>query len=285
MTANKHFFILEDPVKSELGSDSDQLQIITLRNPATGKASKYLLRDGGKLLYELNCFNEPKRSWFMDESVCSNGKIYIPTRMDPLFLIIPYLEKNCTGKAVPLEHILADNEFPHSEKLTSTVQEGQLAMVADEKKAGNFRAYKYNEEKVLDWLSRKCHLLEKSLAKTTKYSQSHNFVKEEKENDPQDQLQAGEMIHYAHGVLSDYLSLDLSGKLSKTLGIPEEKTGGNNKRKSTAEIEISQIKKVKKEEIHETTPIKAVEKKVSAKSKALAKAATNTKSIASFFKK
>lgn len=277
MSYNKHFFILKDLAENE---SDDQLQIITLRNPATGKPTKYLIRNDDLDLYELNCFSEANRSWFINETVCSNGKIFLPTRIDPLFLAIPYLEKNCNGKAVPLDHILVDDDFPHTHRLVKACSRtGQLALISDEKKAGEICAYKYNEEKLLDWLRRKCVRLEQALGKERKFSRSHNFVKEEKENE----RQAGEMLLYAHGIMSDYLSLEHSRKLSIAVGIPEEKP--QNKRKSTAELEVSQIKKIKKEEIHETTPIKPVEKKVSAKSKALAKAASGTKSIASFFKK
>lgn len=277
MTSNKHFFILKDLAESE---SDDQLQIITLRNPATGKPTKYLIRNDDQDLYELNCFSEANRSWFINETVCSNGKVFLPTKLDPLFLAIPYLEKNCTGKAVPLDHVLLDDEFPHTSRLVKACSKsGQLALIADEKRAGDIQAYKYNEEKLMDWLRRKCVRLEQALGKERKFSRSHNFVKEEKENE----REAGEMLQYAHGIVSDYLSLEHSKKLSVAVGIPEEKVP--NKRKSTAELVVSQIKKIKKEEIHETTPIKPVEKKVSAKTKALAKAASGTKSISSFFKK
>lgn len=278
MTSNKHFFILQDPPKAE--TQEEELNIVTLRNPASGKSCKYLLRNEDRDLYELCCFSEPNRSWFINETVCSNGKIFLPTRVDPLFLVIPYLAKNCTSKAVPLDHVLVDDEFPHTEKLVKVLSAGaQMALIADEKKAGDIRAYKFNEEKVLDWLKRKCVRLEKALGAERKFARSHNFVKEEKENE----VQKGEMMHYAHGILSDYLSLELSKKLATAIGLPEEKVV--NKRKSTVELEVNQIKKIKKEDVHETTPIKSVDKKVSARSKALAKAATGTKSISSFFKK
>uniref|UniRef100_A0A1Q3EWZ3 Ribonuclease H2 subunit B n=1 Tax=Culex tarsalis TaxID=7177 RepID=A0A1Q3EWZ3_CULTA len=280
MTSNKHFFVLQDPPKSE--SAEEELHIVTLRNPATGKPCKYLLRNQDQDLYELCCFSEPNRSWFINDTVCSNGKIFVPTRVDPLFLVIPYLAKSCTGKAVPLDQILVDDQFPHTTKLVSVLSAGapQLSLIADEKKAGDIRAYKFNEEKVMDWLKRKCTRLEKALGAERKFARSHNFIKEEKENEVD---QKGEMMHYSHGIISDYLSLELSKKLATAVGLPEEKVA--NKRKSTVELEANQIKKLKKEDIHETTPIKSVDKKVSARSKALAKAASGTKSIASFFKK
>ncbi|XP_053695228.1 ribonuclease H2 subunit B [Sabethes cyaneus] len=280
MCENKHFFIFKD---QQCKLSDDVLEIVNLRNPATGKSSKYMLQKNEDVIWEISCFAEANRSWFVDESVHSNGKIYLPTRMDPLFLVIPYLVKHCQNKAVPLEHILIDDDFPHTVKIVdSFLHEKQLALIADVKKAGNILAYKYNESKILDWLMQKCIRVKQTLGHQQVFAaRSQNFIKEEKENEhPED-----EAMHYAHGIISDYLSLELSKKLANILGFSEEKL---KKRKSTAEIESNQIKKIKKEELNETTPAKTANsstKKVSAKSKALAKAASGTKGIASFFKK
>ncbi|XP_055543816.1 ribonuclease H2 subunit B isoform X2 [Wyeomyia smithii] len=259
MGQNKHIFILKDQADEAV---DDRFEIINLRNPAT----------------------ETNRSWFVDESVHSNGKIYLPTKIDPLFLIIPYLAKQCENRAVPLDHILIDDDFPHTGKITKLLtHENQIVLIADVKKAGNILAYKYNESKILEWLLQKCIRLKQALVHQQIFvARSQNFIKEEKENE----LPEDEMLQYAHGIISDYLTLELSKKLASVLGFSEEKI--YKKRKSTAEIESNQIKKIKKEELHETTPSKTAAsgtKKVSAKSKALAKAASQTKSIASFFKK
>ncbi|XP_058452275.1 ribonuclease H2 subunit B [Malaya genurostris] len=280
MSSNKYFFIVKDRV-TDAAVTEDFLQIVDFRNPATGKPAKYMLREESIELFELNCFSENNRSWFINESVCSNGQIYLPSRIDPLFLVLPYIEKNCSIKSIPLEHVLIDDEFPHTVKLINFVSRGnQLTLIADEKNVGNIRAYRYNEEKVLNWLREKCVILEKALGKSVKSACSSNFIKEEKENS----YKQNEMLSYAHGIISDYLSLELSNKLASELGVQEEKS---HKRKSTVDVSIQQLKKIKKEESIETTPIKAVAptKKVSAKSKALAKAASGTKGIASFFKK
>lgn len=281
MYQNKHIFIYED---KKCETTDDLSQIITLRNPATGKSSRYLLRNNDQELWELNCFTEANRSWFVGESVFSNGKFYIPTKIDPLFLVIPYLVKHCEDKAIPLDHIIVDDDFPHTDKIVKLVCcENQLIQIADVKKAGDILAYKYNESKMLDWLLRKCIRLKQVLMQQRLSSaRSQNFIKEEKENEQPE----AEVLQYAHGIVSDYLSLELSKKLANIMDFPEEKIG--KKRKSTVEVEDNQIKKVKKEGYHETTPIKTVTpvtKKISAKSKALAKAAGGTKGIASFFKK
>uniref|UniRef100_A0A182PPM4 Ribonuclease H2 subunit B n=1 Tax=Anopheles epiroticus TaxID=199890 RepID=A0A182PPM4_9DIPT len=284
MSANKFFFVFRD---SLLKSDDAGLSIVSLRNPATRNASKYLIRRTAKActLYEVNCFNEQHRSWFINESVCSNGKIFLPTPIDPLFLVLPYLVEHCSERAVPLDQILIDEKFPSISILAEALPSARLALIADEKRASSILAYKYNETKTLEWLVGKCHRLGKVLGKQDgPAAQSLNYIKEEKENET-DEDEKG-TLHTALGIVGDYLSLEFGRKLSVALGFPEDENI-SKKRKSAIDLESATVKRIKKEESHDTTPIKqpAGEKKVSAKAKALAKAASGSKSISSFFKK
>ncbi|XP_052865624.1 ribonuclease H2 subunit B [Anopheles cruzii] len=287
MSNNKFFFVLKD---SLIESGGVSLRIVALRNPATTKASKYLLHREGpgqrqSTLYEVNCFNEQHRSWFINQTVCSNGRIFLPTLIDPLFLVLPYLEQHCAKRAVPLEQALMDEEFPHISVLLDVLSPARLGLVSDEKRAGDIIAYRYSEAKALAWLVSKCQRLSGAVSKQDgSAARSKNFVKEEKENAAD--FDEKEALHTAYGIVSDYLSLDLAKKLSIALDFPEDENV-SKKRKSIADLESAVVKKIKKEEQHDTTPIKlqAPEKKVSAKSKALAKAASGSKSISSFFKK
>lgn len=102
-------------------------------------------------------------------------------------------------------------------------------------------------------------------------------------------------MSYAFGMVSDYITLDLCEKLSAHLGLEKLKAAAPGKRRSLIELENSTLKRVKSEEdfsapYTETTmspsPLATVqEKKISAKEKQLAKAASGTKSISSFFSK
>ena len=250
-------------------STENSFKIISLKNPATKKSAKYMIRSEPKEIYELMCFSDPLRSWFINESVCSNGKIYVPTKIDPLFLIIPHFEKNCSDKAIPIDHVFDDDAHCLQDFVTSE----DLELISDEKKAGKICAYKYSEEKTLNWLKAKCLKLEQNLMKQKKFTQLKNYIKNEKENTEED----SEYLIYAHGLISDYLSLDLSKKLGKHIGLPEDKL--NRKRKSEAiPMDENIAKKLKKEEVK-------TEDKTSSKAKALAKAAKGSKSISSFFTK
>ena len=102
-------------------------------------------------------------------------------------------------------------------------------------------------------------------------------------------------IRYAHGMLSEYLSPELSAKLSSHMKIPAEEKN-IKKRESTDKMEGNASKKRKSdltstsegpEEDYSKGYKKAAVKESpqNAKQKALVKAASGSKSITSFFKK
>lgn len=103
------------------------------------------------------------------------------------------------------------------------------------------------------------------------------------------------VVRYAHGIVSEYLMDDLSQKLLKYLNLPEDAQISLKRKSSSSQLQ-SDAKKTKTEE--ETTTksssvldlskpdTKAGKQTVqSSKEKARAKAASGTKSIASFFTK
>lgn len=101
---------------------------------------------------------------------------------------------------------------------------------------------------------------------------------------------------YAFQILSDYITEEMTEKLRLKLGIViksalQPAVDSKSKRKSSGMLAGDLVKKVKSEEcafIVEEPPKKSEktpEHKVTAKSKAMAKAASGTKSISSFFKK
>jgi ribonuclease H2 subunit B len=98
-----------------------------------------------------------------------------------------------------------------------------------------------------------------------------------------DEASEQEYLKSAHAIISDYISVEHSEKLERILGIIQTSGAQNKKRKyMDSNVEDASIstgggnKKTKPNE-----PV--VEKKLSAKVKALEKAAKGTKSISSFF--
>lgn len=255
----------------------------------------YIIQKETKKVFEIIQFDQPHRSWFINETVCSNGKIYLTTLVDGLFLFLPFLQKNCSKHASLFEQAIRDDEYPETFRLLEIVKPEQISMIADQKGSDDLIAFKYNEEKTLNWLEKKTRILANYFKEINMYvgqgAVSASFVKSEKLETTTDDLSA---VRYAHGIISDYISLELSEKLAKHLNIPDE-SETSKKRKSLAELEKPNVKKNKlnsdvkseimEESFDENVPMKKVEKKVTIKDKALAKAAGGTRSISSFFTK
>lgn len=60
--------------------------IETLRHPRTREAALFLFSDLNSSVHEILTYSENKRSWFIDESVKSDGNIKLSTPVDPIFL-------------------------------------------------------------------------------------------------------------------------------------------------------------------------------------------------------
>lgn len=71
---------------SETLLENSNFNIITLPHPAHGKPAKYCLDDAHKKIYEVVTFDEPHRSWFIGETVKSDGSIKMMTLVNPVFL-------------------------------------------------------------------------------------------------------------------------------------------------------------------------------------------------------
>lgn len=73
-----------------------QSEIVKLRHPASDKPTVFVFGPGNLTVQEVLIFDEKKRSWFIDNNVKSDGKLYLSTPIDPIFLALPYLRKvNC----------------------------------------------------------------------------------------------------------------------------------------------------------------------------------------------
>lgn len=64
----------------------NNFRIISLPNPAHGGSVKYVLDHHHLKIYEVVTFNEPYRSWFLNDNVKSDGSVMMVTPINPLFL-------------------------------------------------------------------------------------------------------------------------------------------------------------------------------------------------------
>ncbi|GLV39003.1 uncharacterized protein CBL_06002 [Carabus blaptoides fortunei] len=223
--------------------------------------------------------------------------MHLSTPIDPIFLVLPYLKKYCTNRAVPLDHLLRDEEFPETERLLKSTGLKYLNLIADRKGDEELNAFKYNEEKTLMWLQKKTERVADILKQKNIHvgggAVSATFVKSSKSDHTDESY-----VRYAHGIVSEYLMDDLSQKLLKQLGVPEESALPNlaAKRKSTSIVTPPEVKKIKTDsepdalkngalDLSGKPDIKPKLMSITSKEKARAKVASGSKSISSFFKK
>ncbi|CAH1110067.1 unnamed protein product [Psylliodes chrysocephalus] len=290
--ANSWIFLLKGEALelSDQYTGSGTPDIVTLRHPNTGESAVFLFSPANNSVQEVLTFNEGKRSWFIDETVKSDGKLHLSTPIDPIFLVLPYLRKYCTNQAIPLDQLLRDEEFPETERLLKSSGLKYLNLIADKKGDEELNAFKYNEEKTLTWLKKKTErvseILKQKNINVSGGAISATYVKATRG----ESIDNNAYLKYAHGIVSEYLMDDLSQKLLRYLNLPEDTSVPNLKRKSVA-LTSGEPKKVKVEEEFKSTSSSNIldlskpDGKALAKEKARAKAASGSKNISSFFKK
>ncbi|XP_077257903.1 ribonuclease H2 subunit B [Temnothorax americanus] len=285
------FLMKEDTLDSTSGG---QPEIVKLRHPASDKPAVFAFSPGNLTVQEVLIFDEKKRSWFIDNNVKSDGKLHLSTPIDPIFLALPYLRKS--QLAQPLEQCLWDEDFPETSRLAQC-ENLNLSLVADRKGDESMQAFKFNEEKSLNWLRKKvekvAHVLKEKGVHVSQGAMSATYVKSTKYESGTE----AEYLKYAHGIVSEYLAEDLSKKLAQRLNISDEVE--NKKRKLTSPKNETDEKKLKKDSVEES-PVSKTKKQTKELSKpeksqksaapgkkelARQRAATGSKSITSFFQK
>ncbi|XP_011882276.1 PREDICTED: ribonuclease H2 subunit B [Vollenhovia emeryi] len=283
------FLMKEDTLD---GANGCQPEIVKLRHPASDKSAVFVFSPGNLTVREVLIFDEKRRSWFIDNNVKSDGKLYLSTPIDPIFLALPYLRKS--QLAQPVEQCLWDEDFPETSRLVQC-ENLNLSLVADRKGDESLQAFKFNEEKSLNWLRKKvekvAHVLKEKGVHVSQGATSATYVKSTK-------CEIGteaEYLKYAHGVVSEYLAEDLSKKLAQHLNIPDEME--SKKRKLTSPQSEAEEKKLKRDSVEESPALNVkkqakdlskLEKKSAAPGKkelAKQRAAAGSKSITSFFQK
>ncbi|XP_053403465.1 ribonuclease H2 subunit B-like isoform X2 [Mercenaria mercenaria] len=209
------FFTKDEVIKPDPNKNNETV-VCGLRHPRTGQKCLFLFTNEDKDIYEIVQFKEEYRSWFIGETIQHDGSIFLTTQVDPVFLILPYLIKAAQSeKFMTLDQTVCDDDFPECQRLQSCCQPELLEHVADVKGDDDFKVYRFNKDKTLSWLKLKtenvCKVLERknicvSGAKTSELIQS--------------KATEDEYMRYAYGIVSDYLSTEMSSALREHLGIP-----------------------------------------------------------------
>ncbi|XP_066497079.1 ribonuclease H2 subunit B isoform X2 [Hoplias malabaricus] len=195
---------------------------IKLRNPATGAASQYFFSSGDECVFEVKAFSEDFRSWFIGQTVQRDGRIMYVTPIDPVFLLLPYLQRGgAEGNFQQLQQLVVDEDYPGCSRLLNCTQAlSSVHHVADEKVMGDRKFHRYNQEKTMEWLKKKVQntvsALKKSDLSVGEGVKSSTFVRVKQETDATE-----DYLRYAHGLISEYISEELSKVLHKLLQLPE----------------------------------------------------------------
>ncbi|XP_062259402.1 ribonuclease H2 subunit B isoform X3 [Platichthys flesus] len=214
--------VAPDSVLDAKKQDSDPA-FVRLRKPTTDEASLYMLGAGDAQMYEVKAFEEDFHSWFVGQAVQRDGRLLFVTPMDPLFLILPYLIKaGKEGKFQPVDQIVMDEEFPVCSRLLSCTRSlASLHHIAEEKEVGSLKFHRYSQEKTMNWLKKKVErtvvALKKKNISVGEGVKSTTYIRVKSESDYHEE----DYLRYAHGLISEYISEDLSKALLKHLQLPE----------------------------------------------------------------
>ncbi|XP_006874213.1 PREDICTED: ribonuclease H2 subunit B-like [Chrysochloris asiatica] len=264
------------------------LLFVTLANPCSGEGAIYLFDMCLQQLFEIKVFKEKYHSWFINQSVQSEGHLHFATPMDPLFLVLHYLIKaDKEGKFQPLEQVVVDDIFPDCILLLKLPElEKLLRHVTEDKEINSKKFYKYSKEKTLRWLEKKVNqttaaLKSNKINVSARVQSAAYFSADQVSSDKEE-----DYIRYAHGLISDYIPKELSDDLAKHLKLPEPPALLPNP--ASKKIKLSDEPVEAKEDYTKfnTKDLKTEKKnsKMTAAQKALAKVdKSGMKSIASFF--
>ncbi|GIY11137.1 ribonuclease H2 subunit B [Caerostris extrusa] len=165
--------------------------------------------------YSIIRLKHPRTKTAVLYSVIEDGRIFMMTAVDPLFYILPYVNKD--GKFCPLEDLLVDEDFPDIHHLSKCCNLEELLNIFDSKEAAGYQVFGFNKTKTLHWLQKKADYMSSSLKSkeisiTDGSKASCLQTNDDKENP--EVLQS-----YACHMISDYLSEEHSKQLFESLGV------------------------------------------------------------------
>lgn len=298
-------------MNANVNEDYDKL--CELRHPRTNKAATFICTNDS--VHEVNHFRPKTSCWLIDESVRSDGTLLVATKLDPLFLALPYLfhaAQSSNGKKfMLLDQTLVDEEYEAVEKrllpvFTSPDVRSQLEHVADVKEIEDSEspAVRYNESKTLAWLERKVRAFATALKERNidiHGSRSASLIvtskdledskKDSKSVEAEDAI-SQDLLRYCADVVSDYLSYAMNMSLTKHLKIVDDAPPSTDtsappmakKRKLSANDEAEEPSEDYAKIATPFSPSSGNKKPATKAAKDLAKASKGTTSVMSFFK-
>jgi hypothetical protein len=226
------------PPKQTANSNIDA-NIISLLHPRTNRKTPFLFV--GTKIYELQTgypmLGEETgyASWFVGDSVISDGSLVIATPIDPLFLALSFL---CTSTRMrPSDQLFLSEKAPESKRI-GHCKDLNLKHICDvnDQYGPDSIFYRYNEEKTISWLQLKIKNLIKQLDTMSEALDDNNansgvaksFVLAGTKNpniadiDAKNKEKERKMKLYALRFISEYIPNQLLEKLSTIYQISME---------------------------------------------------------------
>ncbi|XP_041358791.1 ribonuclease H2 subunit B-like [Gigantopelta aegis] len=211
-------FLVDESVTEEDQNDDIKPVVCPLRHPKTDERALFMFAKGNKV-YELIKFKEEFRSWAVDDQIIQDGGMIITTPVDSLFLVLPYFVKAAqTAKFMTLDQIVVDADYPECIRLHSCSGLDELHQITDVKGHDDIQAYRYSKDKTLSWLRLKVEALTDAIIENKMNltsATSSIFIKSNKS----ESISRDEYVRYSWGIVSEYLSSDISESLREHLGI------------------------------------------------------------------
>ncbi|XP_015919885.2 ribonuclease H2 subunit B [Parasteatoda tepidariorum] len=198
-------------------SNNQQYSVVKLKHPRTNSPTLCAI-DSSHKLYEIVHYAEEFSSWLVDDSVIEDGSLFLMNIADPLFYILPYVNKD--GKYCLLEDLLVDENYSDVHLLVKCCSEAELTNVFDFKESSGYKVFCYNKTKTLHWLQKKVQYLVNTLK-----SKNIDIADGAKAASLQTNIENEDpkiLTKYSCDLISEYLSEDLYDELLQCLGIEKE---------------------------------------------------------------
>ncbi|TKR59690.1 hypothetical protein L596_029326 [Steinernema carpocapsae] len=143
------------------GVIKDDKKAMLLSHPRTRAPTLYYGVGSGNTLCELVKVGDGKRSLLIGESAVEDGDVVFLVPINPLFLVLPSLEKK-KKHAVTLEDLLVDPLFPQLNDLKNSknllIALRKVCFLQEEKKSISFQL---DHTKLAEWLRKKYEMAKK----------------------------------------------------------------------------------------------------------------------------
>eukprot|EP00960_Hanusia_phi_P051723 760969-Hanusia_phi.AAC.2 len=176
VNSNKRILIVAD---GKLLANDSGLHKFFRSSHTLGKEQALYLHIDGKVLEVKRAKRNKYSCWFLGDSCAAEGDFFLATRVDPLFLALPFLNKvnfvgwkttlltlllakarNKTaehaGRFCSKDQIFVDDPQDESASiLNSVTSQEDIAVLCDVQLVGDDQFFRLNDDKVLDWMRAK----------------------------------------------------------------------------------------------------------------------------------